>query len=76
MLTEAGIDRPGPITPYLDPELVKDEDLSLDGSLFETVTGFKYETPKLTEEGLRDIIKSYERQKWWPTLELKAPTPE
>ncbi|KAI5799003.1 hypothetical protein EDC01DRAFT_613317 [Geopyxis carbonaria] len=72
LLNTAGITRAGPITPYLDQELVRDSDLSLDGSRFETVTGFTYNIPELTEDGLREMIESYKRLNWWPPLELKA----
>lgn len=71
LLKEKGITRPGPITPYLEQEHVRDSDMSLDGSRFEEVTGFKYEVERVTEEGLRQIIKSYERMGWWPPMELK-----
>jgi len=70
LLTEAKITRPGPINPYLEHELVRDSDLSLDGSRFEEVTSFKYEVPEVTEEGLREMIKSYERLNWWPPIDL------
>lgn len=67
LLNKGGITRPGPITPYLEGETVKDCDFCLDGSRFKDITGFKYEVPKMTEKELREIIKSYERMKWWPT---------
>jgi len=67
LLSESGITRPGPITPYLEGETVKDCDFCLDGTRLKKVTGFKYEVPKMTEKELRDIIKSYERMNWWPT---------
>lgn len=68
LLNEAGITRPGPINPYLEQEIVRDSDLSLDGSRLEQIVGFKYEVPKLTEESLRQIIESYERLNWWPPM--------
>lgn len=71
LLNEAKISRPGPINPYLEQELVRDSDLSLDGSRFETVTGFKYEVPEVTEEGLKEMIRSYERLGWWPPMHIK-----
>lgn len=71
LLNEAGITRPGPINPYLENELVKDDDFSLDGSRFEAVTGFKYDVPKVTEEGLLQIIESYKRLNWWPLIDSK-----
>jgi hypothetical protein len=75
LLHEAKITRPGPINPYLEQELVRDLDLSLDGSRFEKITGFKYEVPEVTEEGLREMIQSYERLGWWPPMTIKNNCP-
>jgi hypothetical protein len=38
---KAGISSSTPLTPYMEKELLKDADLSMDGSLFEKETGFK-----------------------------------
>lgn len=72
LLAEAGIDRPGPINPYLEQDLVKDADLSLDGSRFEKVVGFEYQVPEMTEQQLRNTIESYKRLNWWPPMDLKG----
>ncbi len=66
MLQKKGIARPGPLTPFLEKELLKDTDLSLDGSKFETETGFKYEVEKVTEQEIKSIVGSYEKMGWWP----------
>jgi nucleoside-diphosphate-sugar epimerase len=67
MLAAKEITRPGPLTPFLEKELLKDTDLSLDGSLFENVVEFKYEKPQgLNVDGIKDMIASYERMGWWP----------
>lgn len=66
MLEEAGITRPGPLTPFMEKELLKDTDLSMDGSRLESVVGFKYEKPALTKELLEEVIESYKRMDWWP----------
>lgn len=67
MLQEKKIERPGPITPFMEKELLKDQDLSLDGGKFERETGFKYQRPEgLTKEGIREILGSYQRMGWWP----------
>ena len=71
LLNEAGITRPGPINPYLEQELVRDLDLSLNGSRFEKITGFTYNNPNVTEDALREMIASYERLGWWPPMEIK-----
>ena len=56
----------GPITPFMEVELLKDTDLSMDGSKFEKETGFKYKREKLTEEEVRNVIDSFKRMNWWP----------
>lgn len=68
MLSAKGITRPGPLSPFLEKELLKDSDLSLDGSLFEKVTGFKYEREPdgLSKRGVEEMVASYERMGWWP----------
>ncbi|KAF7921361.1 hypothetical protein BELL_0035g00010 [Botrytis elliptica] len=66
LLEEAGITRPGPLTPFMEKELLKDTDLSMDGSRIEKVVGFKYEHPKITKELLQGMIDSYIRIGWWP----------
>lgn len=64
--TDAGITRTGPITPFMEKELLKDTDLSMDGSRLKQVVGFEYEKPKMTKELLEELIESYKRLKWWP----------
>ncbi|KAM0158026.1 hypothetical protein ACHAQE_004267 [Botrytis cinerea] len=66
LLEEAGITRPGPLTPFMEKELLKDTDLSMDGSRIEKVVGFTYEHPKITKELLQGMIDSYIRIGWWP----------
>ena len=38
---KAGISNSTPLTPFMEKELLRDTDLSLDGSAFEAETGFK-----------------------------------
>jgi hypothetical protein len=66
LLEDAGITRPGPLTPFMEKEILKDTDLSMDGSRLETVLGFKYEKPKITKELVQAMIDSYIRIGWWP----------
>ncbi|WEW58742.1 hypothetical protein PRK78_004210 [Emydomyces testavorans] len=66
LLHAKGITRPGPINPFVDKELLRDTDLSVDGSLFEVTTGFTYQTPTLPHDWLETMIRSYERMGWWP----------
>ena len=66
LLAEAGITRPGPLTPFMERELLKDTDLSMDGSRLEEVVGFEYEKPKITKELVEEVIESYKKMNWWP----------
>jgi len=66
LLEAAGITRPGPLTPFMEKELLKDTDLSMDGSRLEKVVGFEYEKPKITKELVKEMIDSYVRIGWWP----------
>ncbi|KAK4165783.1 hypothetical protein QBC43DRAFT_28465 [Cladorrhinum sp. PSN259] len=66
LLAEAGITRPGPLTPFMEKELLKDTDLSMDGSRLESVVGFTYEKPAITKELVEEVIESYKQMNWWP----------
>lgn len=66
LLEDAGITRPGPLTPFMEKELLKDTDLSMDGSRLQKVVGFTYQKPKITKELLQEMIESYTRIGWWP----------
>lgn len=70
LLEDAGITRPGPLTPFMEKELLKDTDLSMDGSRLEKVLGFTYEKPKITKDLLQEMIDSYTRIGWWPPADL------
>lgn len=66
LLEDAKITRPGPLTPFMEKELLKDTDLSMDGSRLEKVLGFRYENPKITTKLVQEMIDSYTRIGWWP----------
>ncbi len=66
LLAAANITRPGPLSPFMEKELLKDTDLSLDGSRFEEVAGFKYEKERITQQEIQGMIDSYKRMNWWP----------
>jgi nucleoside-diphosphate-sugar epimerase len=67
LLEKRGITKPGPLSPFLEKELLKDTDLSLDGSLFERVVGFAYQRPEgVTVDAVKDMIASYQKMEWWP----------
>ena len=74
LLNEYGINRPGPITPYLDGDTVKDCDFCIDGLRLCEVTGFEFKVPEVTEQGLLDVIASYERMRWWPPMDAQPDT--
>lgn len=66
LLQEKEITRPGPISPFLEKDVIKDHDLAIDGTLFETTTGFKPEREFFNADAVRDMVASYERMGWWP----------
>jgi nucleoside-diphosphate-sugar epimerase len=55
-----------PLTPYLDEELLYDNDLAVDGSLITTL-GFKYSHPKVEESLLRESVDYYLKQGSFPS---------
>ena len=65
LVKEAGAAE-GPISPFVEKELLKDKHLSIDGSLFERETGFNYDIPKLGEKELIEVVESFKRMNWWP----------
>lgn len=66
LIEKAGITRPGPIGPYLEPDLLKDKDMSINGTKFETTTGWKPAYPKFGVDSIREMVDSYKRMGWWP----------
>lgn len=66
LLEDAGITRPGPISPFMEKELLKNVDLSMDGSRLKKVLGFQYEKPKMTKELIEEVLASYKKMNWWP----------
>ncbi|KAF7116768.1 hypothetical protein CNMCM5793_005325 [Aspergillus hiratsukae] len=66
LLEKKGITRPGPISPFLEKDVIKDLDMSIDGSLFETTTGWKPTRERFDADSVRETIDSYKRMGWWP----------
>jgi len=66
LLAEAGITRPGPLTPFMEKELLKDTDLSMNGDRLASLIGFEYQKPAMTKELIEEVIDSYKKMKWWP----------
>jgi len=54
-----------PLTPYLDEELLYNNNLSVDGSAI-TKLGFKYEVPKMTIELLKEVINDFIKKGVFP----------
>jgi nucleoside-diphosphate-sugar epimerase len=66
LLAAAGITRPGPLSPSLESELLKDMELCMDGSRLENMLAFEYEKPRVTKELVAEVLESYKRMNWWP----------
>jgi len=62
---ESGVSEPTPLNPFMEKELLKDHDLSLDGTAFTRETGFQYKHPSLTKQEVEAVIESYRRMNWW-----------
>jgi len=56
-----------PLTPYIDPELLYNNSLSVDGSAIEG-QGFKYEVPNINEALIREQIDYFVKQHLFPAL--------
>jgi len=56
-----------PLTPYLDQELLYNNNYSIDGSAVESI-GFHYRYPTLTEEAVREQLDYYVNQNLFPNV--------
>ncbi|KAK4565532.1 hypothetical protein LTR86_004149 [Recurvomyces mirabilis] len=56
----------GPLSPFMEKELLRDADLSVDGSRFGAVVGFRPKHERITRQEVEEVIESYRRMKWWP----------
>ncbi len=59
-----------PLSPYLDEELLLNNSLSVDGTAIEK-TGFKYNVPKITLDGIKDELKYWQDLKFFPQVKFK-----
>lgn len=66
LLESAGITRQGPISPFMEKELLSDKDMSLDGAEFVKRTGFVYERSRLNAKELEEVVESWKKMGWWP----------
>jgi nucleoside-diphosphate-sugar epimerase len=55
-----------PLTPYLDLELLHNNNLAVDGTKIEK-TGFKYDYPEITEKLLREQVDYFVKQNLFPS---------
>jgi len=66
LLSEKKIDY-SPLSPFLFKENLSNNSMSVDGSAIEK-TGFNYNHPAVTEEGIRAMLKYYIDEKWFPNI--------
>lgn len=66
LIEKSNISRPGPIGPFVERDVLKDQDMSIDGSLFEKTTGWKPKYEKFDANSVREMVESYKRMGWWP----------
>ena len=66
LLKEKGIAESGPLSPFMEKELLKDCDLCLNGEKAVKVLGWKRQVEKLGVEEVREVVESYKRRGWWP----------
>ena len=66
LLKEKGIAESGPLTPFMEKELLRDCSLSLDAGKAGRVLEWTAQKAKLTEDEVKEVLDSYGRMKWWP----------
>ncbi|CAK4030777.1 hypothetical protein CB0940_04760 [Lecanosticta acicola] len=63
----AGIkDKGGVLSPFMEKEILRDADLSIDGGRFEEVVGFRPQHERITQQEVERVIESYKTMNWWP----------
>ncbi|KAF7712641.1 NAD dependent epimerase/dehydratase family protein [Penicillium ucsense] len=66
LVAKSNIERPGPIGPFLELDVLKDQDMSIDGSLFESTVNWKPKYEQFGTDSVREMVESYKRMGWWP----------
>jgi len=68
MLKQKGLDggQGSPLTPFMEKELLKDHSLCINGKKARDVLRWKVQRDGLSEDGVREILASWERMRWWP----------
>lgn len=68
LVKKKGITRQGPISPFMEKELLKDYEFYIDSGRAREVLGWRVGKGRegLSEEGVRRVVESWERMGWWP----------
>lgn len=68
LLKESGIKDGGPLSPFMEKELLKDCNLCLNAGRAGEVLGWRCKEglERLTEGGVKEVLDSYTRMGWWP----------
>lgn len=68
LLKEKGIKDGGPLSPFMEKELLKDSDLCLNATRAKTLLEWKCGEGRevLVEERVREVLESYDQMGWWP----------
>ena len=68
LLAEKGITRAGPIGPFMERELLKDNDLCISAERAKRVLGWEIGEGrrKIGIEAVQAVVESYKRMGWWP----------
>ncbi|KAF2164079.1 hypothetical protein M409DRAFT_25427 [Zasmidium cellare ATCC 36951] len=56
----------GPLSPFMEKEILRDADLCIDGGRFEGVVGFRPQHERITRDEVQRVIDSYKTMNWWP----------
>ena len=66
LLKEKGIKDGGPLSPYMEKELLKDCDLCLNSGRAQKELGWKVAREKLDGAAVKEVLDSYRKMGWWP----------
>ena len=66
LLKEKGIAESGPLSPFMEKELLKDCDLCLNRAKAATELEWNLQVDKLGVDQVRDVVESYRKRGWWP----------
>lgn len=66
LLKEKGITESGPLSPFMEKELLKDCDLCLNRAKAAKELGWTLQVERLGVEQVREVVESYKKRGWWP----------